>query len=57
MQNFSIFIEDLKFRTCQLFFREIENAAVKVRLFLRDDLTKKELAGAKLQILWTGEPT
>ena len=30
---------------------EIENAAVKVRLFLRDDLTKKELAGAKLQIL------
>lgn len=27
---------------------EIENAAVKVRLFLRDDLTKKELAGAKL---------
>ena len=30
---------------------EIENVAVKVRLFLRDDLTKKELAGAKLQIL------
>ena len=30
---------------------EIKNAAVKVRLFLRDDLTKKELAGAKLQIL------
>ena len=23
MQNFSIFIEDLKFCTCQLFFREI----------------------------------
>ena len=30
---------------------EIRNAATRVRLFLKDDHTGKELAGAKLQIM------